>query len=77
MAGSTHGLCMSWRAVQVFLFNSVTSSAVACGGGPLPVTLCRMCKVGMTVPPVGMGTLVFADKCLVNYLILVEGSKYP
>lgn len=55
MAGSTHGLCMSLCAVPVFLFSSVAPSAVACSGGPLPVTLCRVCNVGRTIPPVGRG----------------------
>lgn len=70
MAGSTHGLCMSLYSVQVFLFSSVTYSAVVCSGGPLPVTLCRVCNADMTIPPVGRRGLVLAQNCLVNYLIL-------
>lgn len=66
MAGSTHGLCMSLCAVQVFLFSSVTSSAVACGGGPFPAALCRVCNVGMTIPPVGRG-----DWCLLITVLLI------
>lgn len=69
MAGSTHGLCMSLCAVQMFLFRSVTSSCLQWRSTtcyPLQSVQC-----GHDHPNCGEGELGFADKCLVNYLILM------
>lgn len=62
-----------WVCVQYKCFYSVLSHTVPLFvvEVPLPVTLCRVCNVGMTIPPVGRGELVSAHNCLVNYLILV------
>lgn len=55
MAGSTHGLCMSLCSVQVFLFSSVTYSAVVCGGGPTPCYSLQSVQCGHDYPTCGEG----------------------
>lgn len=73
MAGFTHGLCMSLHSVWVVLFSAVTygNSTVDCSEGPLPVTICRVCSVGVTGPAVWW----WGDWCLLIAVLLQDNNQ--
>lgn len=73
MAGFMHGLCMNLHSVRVVLFSAVTygNSTVDCSGGLLPLTVCRVCSVGLTGPAAWCG----GDWCLLIAIWLLDNNQ--